>query len=51
MVQLKQFSYTDSSEPKVFQFHNGTIKTGTNCIKVIDDTEFQFHNGTIKTIF
>ena len=35
----------------IFQFHKGTIKTGTaaNIAATID--RFQFHKGTIKTIF
>ena len=33
----------------VFQFHKGTIRTGTSLPLTYDDIGFQFHKGTIRT--
>ena len=33
-----------------FQFHKGTIRTGTAETAPTADTSFQFHKGTIRTI-
>ena len=35
---------------KMFQFHNGTIKTSVPNISIVELLVFQFHNGTIKTL-
>ena len=49
MVQLKPYKDFKEIRKRLFQFHNGTIKTSD----FNEDTSlcyvFQFHNGTIKT--
>jgi len=51
MVRLKQSRLVEHIKvSKMFQFHNGSIKTGQAEEIELYKGGFQFHNGSIKTL-
>ena len=48
-VRLEQAAHLFPVDPTTFQFHKGTIRTGSTVRYKSFDVEFQFHKGTIRT--
>ena len=49
-VRLELVNKITNRKFRLFQFHKGTIRTGSPVVTRAGAPEFQFHKGTIRTV-